>query len=206
MTSATSDAPELALAALADQLRDEDSVISPFVTDPGISPGLGLLAAAGPCAREARAEYALLVECVREGYLLHYGEGRVVAGVDPNLALLAGDYLYARGLERLAGLGDIDAVGELSDLISLLAQLHVRDDPPAHGAEWLWLAGMVAVAVGRSEPHERAKTLIREQRPEGIENLAAVAIADAECCGLQSELAIAVETVGLKKTDLDDFG
>ena len=43
-----------------------------------------------------------MVEAVREGYLLHYGDGRVVRGADPDLALLAGDYLYALGLERLA--------------------------------------------------------------------------------------------------------
>ena len=48
----------------------------------------------------------------------------MVAGADRDLALLAGDYLYALGLERLAALGDLDAVRELSDLISLAAQVH----------------------------------------------------------------------------------
>ena len=43
-----------------------------------------------------------MVEAVREGYLLHYGGAAVVAGADPDLELLAGDYLYALGLERLA--------------------------------------------------------------------------------------------------------
>ena len=117
--------PESALHALAVQLEAEQSVISPHVADPeGADPALGLLAAAGPRAAEAPGEYSLVIESVREGYLLHYGEPRVVLGADADLALLAGDYLYALGLERLAALGDLDAIRELSDLISLSAQLH----------------------------------------------------------------------------------
>src|ERR671931_2046020 len=117
--------PEAALAALAAQLRAEESVISPQVADPGeAEPAFGLLAAAGPRAAKAPAEYSLLIESVREGYLLHYGEPRVVVRADADLALLAGDYLYALGLERLAALGDLEAIRELSDLISLSAQLH----------------------------------------------------------------------------------
>ena len=69
------------------------------------------------------AEYALVVEAVREGYLLHYGEPRLLAGHDPDLALLAGDYLYALGLDRLAALGDTRAVAILADLISTCARL-----------------------------------------------------------------------------------
>ena len=51
-------------------------------------------------------------------------------GADADLRLLAGDYLYALGLERLAALGDLEAVRELSDLISLSAQVHdgTRED------------------------------------------------------------------------------
>ena len=117
--------PEAALAALAEQLRAAESVISPRVSDPGeAEPVFGLLAAAAPRAAQAPGEYALVIESVREGYLLHYGEPRVVVGADADLALLAGDYLYALGLERLAALGDLEAIRELSDLISLSAQLH----------------------------------------------------------------------------------
>jgi hypothetical protein len=64
--------PEAALTALAAQLRADESVISPRVSDPGeAEPALGLLAAAGPRAADARGEYSLLLESVREGYLLH---------------------------------------------------------------------------------------------------------------------------------------
>ena len=110
-------------------------MVSPHVADPtGVAPALGLLAAAGPRTAAAPGEYALVVEAVREGYLLHYAApgARVVRGADGDLALLAGDYLYALGLERLAALGDLAAVRELSDLISLAAQVH--DGSPDAGA------------------------------------------------------------------------
>jgi hypothetical protein len=67
-----------------------------------------------------------VIEAVREGYLLHYGESRLIAGHDPDLALLAGDYLYALGLDRLAALGDTDAVAVLSELIARCAQFHAE--------------------------------------------------------------------------------
>ena len=94
-----------------------------------------------------------MIESVREGYLLHYGEPRVVVGADPDLALLAGDYLYALGLERLAALGDLEAIRELSDLISLSAQLHDAAGG-VQAANALWLGSVTAIAAGR---HTRAR-------------------------------------------------
>ena len=64
---------------------------------------------------------AYVLETVYEGYLLHYVEPRAFVGMDADLRLLAGDALYAQGLERLAELSDVEAVEELSDLISLCA-------------------------------------------------------------------------------------
>jgi hypothetical protein len=43
---------------------------------------------------------AFVLEAVYEGHLLHYGEPRAFAGMDPDLRLLAGDALYALGLAR----------------------------------------------------------------------------------------------------------
>ena len=65
---------------------------------------------------------AYVLEAVYEAYLLHYGESRAFVGMDPDLRLLAGDALYAQGLARLAERGDLEAVGELADLISLCAR------------------------------------------------------------------------------------
>jgi hypothetical protein len=121
--------PSAALQTLADLLRAEDTPISPHVIDSAEAPRLGDLAAAGPGAAAAPAEYALVVEAVREGYLLHYEEPRLLAGHDPDLALLAGDYLYALGLDRLAALEDTRAVAILSGLISDCARLQAEGNP-----------------------------------------------------------------------------
>jgi hypothetical protein len=66
---------------------------------------------------------AFVLEAVHEGYLMHYGRPRAFAGMDDDLRLLAGDALYALGLSRLAEGGDLEAVAELADLISLCARL-----------------------------------------------------------------------------------
>jgi hypothetical protein len=136
-----------ALQVLAAQLRREDTPISPHVVDPATPATLGGLAAAGPRADAAPAEYALVVEAVHEGYRLHYGEPRLLAGHDPDLALLAGDYLYALGLDRLAALGDVRAVGILSDLIGRCAQLHTEGKPGAIPQLWEAAAREIAGAA-----------------------------------------------------------
>jgi len=127
--------PGAALQALAAMLREEGTPISRHVVEPSEEPTLGLLAAAGPAAADP-GEYALVVEAVREGYLLHYGESRLLAGQDSDLSLLAGDYLYALGLERLTARADDRAVAILSDLISSCAQLHAEDRAASVPALW----------------------------------------------------------------------
>ena len=64
---------------------------------------------------------AYVLEAVYEAYLLHYGRPRAFSGMDEDLRLLAGDALYAQGLAALADAGDMEAVEELADLISLCA-------------------------------------------------------------------------------------
>ena len=128
-----------ALQALAEQLRSEDTPISPHVVDPAEPPELGELAGGG--------EYALVVEAVREGYLLHYERPRLLAGHDPDLALLAGDYLYALGLDRLAVLGDTRAVTVLSDLISECARRQAEDR--SDSIPELWRAAAAEIAANR---------------------------------------------------------
>jgi len=139
--------PGGALLALAARLRAEETPISPHVVEPAEEPVFGLLAAAGPRAASAPAEYAQVVESVREGYLLHYGKPRLLRGHDDDLALLAGDYLYALGIEGLAALGDAEAVAVLAELIGRCAQMHAedREDEVAE----LWRASAVAVGGER---------------------------------------------------------
>jgi len=76
------------------------------------------------------------IEAVHEGYLLHYGEPRAFAGMDDDLRLLAGDALYALGLSRVADRGDLEAVSELSDLITAAARAHAEGDPARTAALW----------------------------------------------------------------------
>lgn len=133
-----------ALQALADQLRAEETPISPHVVDPAEPPTLGELAASGPGTAAAPAEYALVIEAVREGYLLHYEQPRLLAGHDPDLALLAGDYLYALGLDRLAALGDTAAVAILSDLITQCARLQAEGDTAPIPDLWREAAEQIA--------------------------------------------------------------
>jgi hypothetical protein len=191
-------APDQALERLAGHLRD-DPVIAPHVHEAREGPRLGALAAAGPRAAEAPGEYSFLFEAIREGYLLHYGRSRLLDGADPDLCLLAGDYLYALGLERLAARGDMEAVRELADLISLCAQLHAGAGEGASApVEALWLSAAVAVAAGARPGHERGKRALRAGEAEaGARELVAAASESADRAGMRDALAAAAEQVGL---------
>jgi hypothetical protein len=157
------------LASLAALLRDGENVISPHVIDSEEEPALGALAAAGPRAAEAPEEYLLLVEAIREGYLLHYERPRVIQGADSDLRLLAGDYLYALGLSRLAALGDLPAVRQLADVIALSAQAHAgAEPPPGELPEAIWALGALGVAGGPWPEGEAAKQALRAERPGAV--------------------------------------
>ena len=121
------------LAELAALLREEGGLIGATVVDPP--------------AHDAPVpdRYALLFEAIREGYLLHYGEGRALAPDDPDLALLAGDRLYALGLARLAAMGDLEAVRLLADAISGCARAHAEGRPAEADAVW---SGTAAALTG----------------------------------------------------------
>jgi hypothetical protein len=108
---------------------------------------------------------------IREGSLLHYGVPRVLRVEDPDLALLLGDELYALGLARLAELGDLQAVAELADLISLEAQARAGDD--AELAEAVWRAGAAAIGWGSTAAHREAKGLARAGDPGAVRALLA---------------------------------
>jgi hypothetical protein len=77
-----------------------------------------------------------VLEAVHEGYLLHYAEPNGFRGMDEDLALLAGDSLYARGLARLAQEGDLEAVAMLADLITNCAKAHAEGDQGVAADLW----------------------------------------------------------------------
>ncbi len=83
--------------------------------------------------------YALGLETIYEGYLLHYGRARLFAPADPDVALLLGDYLYAHGLARVAALGELDAVAAFAELISTCAALRAEGSD-GDGEAWIALA------------------------------------------------------------------
>jgi hypothetical protein len=197
------------LAALAELLRDARTLLSPLVRDPEQDCALGALAAAGPRAASAPEEYTLLVEAIREGYLLHYGTPRLIDGADQDLRLLAGDYLYALGLERLAARGDLDAVRELADLISLSAKVYADDGDPAEepqATRALWLAAAVAVGAGPTEDHRRAKRALREGDLSATRPLIENARETAAAAGMGDALARAADSIGFAGEDLPDRG
>lgn len=97
------------MSALADVAAAVDPALRPYALD-------------DPPGGRFAGERAFVLEAVLEGFLLHYREPRAFAGMDEDLRLLAGDALYALGLDRLARAGDLHAVAELGDLISLCAR------------------------------------------------------------------------------------
>jgi hypothetical protein len=97
---------------------------------------------------------AFVIEAIREGYLLHYREPRCFTGMDDDLRLLAGDALFALGLERLAEIGDLEAVAELSDLITDSARAEAEGRADAVSA--LWWDSAERLSSARREPEGMA--------------------------------------------------
>jgi hypothetical protein len=131
------------------------------------------LAAAGPRAAGHRDDVELAVSAVLEGCLLHYGAPRALQIDDPDLALLAGDRLYALGLARLASTGDLGAIAELADIIALSAQAHIDGDGDLALAAWH--AGAAAIGWGEDAPTAAAKIRARAGDPGAVAALHASA-------------------------------
>lgn len=142
------------LESLRAELRAEGGLLAATVGDELVPadgrPDHAAIAAAGPRVAAYRDEVELALAAVREGYELHYGVPRALRVDDPDLALLAGDRLYALGLARLAAAGDLAAIAELADIISRSAQGHAEGDPAL--ADRAWDAGVAAIGGGSGTP------------------------------------------------------
>jgi hypothetical protein len=90
--------------------------------------------------------FALGLETIYEGYLMHYGRPRLFAPPDRDNALLLGDYLYAHGLVRVASLREVEAVSDLAELISVCAQLRAG---ALDGDGAAWAASAALLGQGR---------------------------------------------------------
>jgi hypothetical protein len=124
------------VSALADVARAVDPTVGAHAVE--AAPAGELERIVGPGDR------AFVVEAIREGYLLHYGEPRAFRAMDEDLKLLAGDALFALGLERLAEVGDLEAVAELCGLISRSARAEAEERTP--GVSELWKASAERLA------------------------------------------------------------
>jgi len=95
---------------------------------------------------------ALHVAAVREGQRLHAGAPHLVTEADPDLSLLAGDRLYALGLEHLAAAGDLEGVAALAEVISHCAQALADGDPAGADGAWATLVRRYDGAVAGRVP------------------------------------------------------
>lgn len=163
-----------ALERVREELRAEGGLLAAAVTEAATPAGAmpvpgalaqassarwAALAASGPRVADRAADIAFAVAAVHEGYLAHYGRATIVdPGDDHDLALLAGDRLYAMGLDRLAAIGDLVAVAELAGVIARCAEAHAANRDDAVAA--VWEAGTTAIGWGQeghtdSRPRDR---------------------------------------------------
>jgi hypothetical protein len=113
------------------------------------------------------ARYALGIETIYEGYLLHYGRPRLFAPEDEDAALLLGDYLYAHGLVRIEEVGSVEAVNDLAELIALCAYLRA-ETIAGDGAVWAATASL----LGRRALDDARSSLRLDNDPTPLERLA----------------------------------
>jgi hypothetical protein len=121
----------------------------------------------------APPRHAVGLETIYEGYLVHYGRSRLFGPGDPDTALLLGDYLYAHGLVRIAETGDVAAVADLAELISLCSQRRA-DGLDGDGAAW---AGTAAL-LGQAALGEARDSLARDGDVRPLESAAREAAGD----------------------------
>jgi len=118
--------------------------------------------------------FALGLETIYEGYLLHYGRPRLFAPADADTALLLGDYLYAHGLVRIEEVGTVEAVSDLAELIALCAYLRAEE---IAGDGPVWAA--TAAALGSGQLDDGRSSLRLDNDPSPLERLARAKAGDA---------------------------
>jgi hypothetical protein len=177
-----------ALARLRELVAAEGGELAAALAAGPATEVFGPVVAASARCRERAGDYALLIESILEGYLVHYQRPRLIDSPDEDLRLLAGDYLYALGLARLAALGDLPAVCDLADVIGLCAQAHAGDERPAEDTpRAIWALGVLGVAGDPWDEGEAAKQRLREERPDAPAAALEAALRRAGELGIEQE-------------------
>lgn len=117
--------------------------------------------------------FALGLETIYEGYLVHYGRPRLFAPPDDDTALLLGDYLYAHGLVRVAETGDVAAVADLAELISLCSEGRA-DGRDGDGPAW----AATAACLGQGALESAREALRNDGNADPLEAAARTAAGD----------------------------
>ncbi len=118
-------------------------------------------------SRLGEERFALGIETIYEGYLVHYGRPRLFTPADDDTALLLGDYLYAHGLVRIEEVGSVEAVNDLAELIALCAYLQA-DQVAGDGAVW----AATAAVLGQSKLESARNSLRLDNDAGPLERLA----------------------------------
>jgi hypothetical protein len=135
------ESPLWAAALLLEDEREEVAVFSPLADE----------------------RFALGIESIYEGYLLHYGRPRLFSPDDRDAAILLGDYLYAHGLVRITAAGDVEAVERLAELLSLCAHLRAEGRAMDDGEAWAATVGSLAEAPPANAARRSALALHAER-------------------------------------------
>ena len=169
-------------SACLDLLRSRGRVIvdGPFADDhlftrllAALRPGQERETTAVFAALVPEPRFALGVETIYEGYLLHYGASRLFAPPDEDVALLLGDALLAHGLVRIASTGSLAAVADLAALLSLCAQARA-DGGEGDAAAW----AATSALLGRGGLDDARDALRTNRDPMPLERLARAAAGD----------------------------
>lgn len=109
--------------------------------------------------------YCFALEYIFEGYLLHYGQSRLLSPGSRDFNLLAGDYMYAQGLDRIARLEDPACIKMFADLVSLCSYVSCEELEPVVALR-AWAATALCLAAhasGNGKPGARRLEGIKQE-------------------------------------------
>lgn len=116
-----------ALKGMRDEILADSSLFADRLRRPPAADMAGyadVFVAAGGGAAGTSINHVYGLEFIFEGYLLHYRQSRLLAPGEDDFHLLAGDYMYARGLNHTAAIGDLFHIRALASLVEFCSFVH----------------------------------------------------------------------------------